>query len=57
MNLGNYTVYLEDFKPVEFDGFKYLKGTYKIFGLKAALTQLSPLLNLILNLKEFKLNK
>lgn len=37
--------FLSKFKPVEFRGFKYFSGTREKFGLVAALTQLSPLLN------------
>lgn len=37
--------FLSKFKPVEFRGFRYFRGTREKFGLMAALTQLSPLLN------------
>lgn len=40
-------IYARDFKPIEFIGFRYWKGTRQTFGFMAALTQLSPLINTI----------
>ena len=41
----NSELQLRDFKPLEFRGLKYFAGTRRLFGLMAALTQMSPLLN------------
>ena len=38
---------LSDFKPLEFRGFRYWKGTRNLFGFWAALTQLSPPVNML----------
>lgn len=44
-----------EIKPIDFGGFKYVRGTYQTFGLKAALTMLSPLLNAIVYWKHYLL--
>ena len=47
-------------KPIDRSMFKYFRGTFARFGLRSALTTVSPLLNTILNWKyrnwELKLN-
>jgi hypothetical protein len=54
MRIGPYTFYLRDLKPIEFRDIRYFSGTRKIFGLKSAIIQMSPLLNLIVYHKYFK---
>ena len=38
---------LWELKPIDFSGFKYIKGNYQTFGLWSAITVVSPLLNFI----------
>ena len=53
MKIGKYRFQLKDLKLFEFKGFNYFVGTYRIFGLESAITQLSPLLNLVIHRKYF----
>jgi hypothetical protein len=54
MLLARTSAFVEHFYPIDFSElreWRVLKGTYSIFGLRAALTLVSPLLNTILNWK------
>lgn len=48
---------LYELKPVQFSMLRYWNGTRKTFGIKSAITTVSPLANFILNFKyrEYKL--
>jgi hypothetical protein len=49
--MSNRKIRLYELKPIAFNQFKFFKGTYKTFGLRATLTLISPLLNTIINWK------
>lgn len=42
---------LSQFRLIDFDNLKFVRGTYKTFGLRCAVSLASPLANLILNWK------
>lgn len=51
--MKKFHIKLRNLKPLDFSGFSYFWGTCKHFGIKPALAQVSPLLNVVFYWRSF----